>query len=157
MVRSSVGVIDTGQFRAAMRQKGLDITRLAESAQISRQFASFLAAGERRCRPEVARRIAEVLEQPVEGLFGTVMSESSDNKEPVMPVQVDDPYIYIEDVAELVGMELATLRYYRAMGKGPEFFAMVKGGRLRIQRSKALAWIKKYENGEIEGPRRSLP
>ena len=69
---------------------------------------------------------------------------------PVQSVTIDDPYLYIEDVAELACMELATLRYYRAMGKGPDFFSMAgKGGRLRIRLSKARAWIEEYENGEL--------
>ena len=161
MTKTSLRVIDTERLRDAMQRNGFDMTRLAANVQVSREFISKLIARKRNCRPQIADAIAAELGQPTTIFFTSATSEDSDNKESEMPVQsarIDDPYLYIEDVAELARMELATLRYYRAMGKGPDFFSMAgKGGRLRIRLSKARAWIERYENGDLGRPETPAP
>lgn len=130
-----------------MRRNGLIMDDLAEKAQVSKQFISLILLGRRRCNPSVAAAIADALHQPVDRLFMSVLSDSSNNEAPVMSViEIDDPYLNFEDVAALARMEPKTLRHYRHEGKGPEFFLM--GNRLKIRRSKALAWIARYELGE---------
>ncbi|MGW6498514.1 helix-turn-helix transcriptional regulator [Nonomuraea angiospora] len=59
----------------------------------------------------------------------------------------EDPLLTFEQVAELANMPIRTLRHYRVTGQGPEFFTM-GGRRLRIRKSKAVAWIAQFENAD---------
>lgn len=50
-----------------------------------------------------------------------------------------DPLLTIEEVAELLRMPVASLRYWRVLGTGPRGFII--GRRLRYLRADVLAWI----------------
>ncbi|MGP3917627.1 helix-turn-helix transcriptional regulator [Nonomuraea sp. 10N515B] len=60
----------------------------------------------------------------------------------------EDPLLTFEEVAALARVPVKTLRHYRAIGKGPEFFPI--GRRLKIRESKARAWIEQFENAPAE-------
>lgn len=58
-----------------------------------------------------------------------------------------DPWMYIEDVSELLEIPIATLRYHRVNGRGPNWCKV--GRRLRIRRSAALTWFREtYETDQ---------
>ncbi len=114
---------------------------------------SLLLRGLRRCRPAIARAVADALGVQMGQFFTSSMSEDShDTEETLMSsaAVADDPYMSFEEVADLARMKPKTLRHYRATGKGPDFFRM--GRRLKIRSSKAHAWVQAYENGLIEQP-----
>ena len=57
-------------LQALIEQRGLNQSRLAEAAGCSRSFINGLCSGQRRsCTDELAARIAEVVQVPVEVLF----------------------------------------------------------------------------------------
>lgn len=57
-------------LRALMNQRGMSLGRLARYAGCSKSFISHLLSGRRRtCTPQLADRIAEALEVPLELLF----------------------------------------------------------------------------------------
>ena len=152
MATTSLIPRDPEQLRETMRRAGFDMTTLAQIAGVTQQFVSLLFRGKRRCRPEVADAIAQALGASTGSLFTPSLSDETNNTESDMAVRdvvrIDDPYLEFADVLELAVMRPGTLRHYRVTGKGPEFFRM--GGRLKIRRSKALAWIERYENGELD-------
>jgi transcriptional regulator with XRE-family HTH domain len=57
-------------LQALIEQRGLNQSRLAEAAGCSRSFISGLCSGQRKsCTDELASRIAEVVQVPVDVLF----------------------------------------------------------------------------------------
>ncbi|WP_084965302.1 helix-turn-helix domain-containing protein [Thermoactinospora rubra] len=141
-----------GKLRAAITAAGHNGKTLAEQVGVSKQFISLLMRGQRTCRPAVADAIASELGVPAKALFiSPAVSEDSDNDDPeddpmASPaVELDDPYLYFNEVAKLLNIPVKTLRDLRAKGKGPDFFP--RGQRLMIRRSKALEWFREtYEN-----------
>ena len=63
-------------LRALMAQRGFSMARLARYSGCSKSFVSHLAAGRKStCTPELALRLAEALDVPIEILF--VASDSA--------------------------------------------------------------------------------
>lgn len=61
-----------------MKQKNFSMQRLATYADCSKSFIGFLANGTKTsCTPDLARRIAEALDVPVEVLFEPKASAGS--------------------------------------------------------------------------------
>lgn len=147
MVQSSLAPVAPDHLRELLGRSGFDMAHLAREAGVSRQFISLLLLGKRRCSPAVATAIATAVQRKVEDLFTPEVSDYSHNKEEsaVTVTQIEDPYLNFDEVAELAHMPIGTLRHYRVTKKGPEFFPV--GGRLKIRRSKALAWIEAFEKG----------
>lgn len=57
--------------------------------------------------------------------------------------------ITTEDVANVTGIPVGTLRYYRSTGKGPASFRLA--GRVRYRRSEVLGWITDQERATRRG------
>lgn len=141
------------KLRIAMSAAGLDGQQLATSAGVTKQFMSFLIRGRRRCNPAIADRIAQELNTETADLFtiARVSEESDNNMESNMPnaVEIDDPCLRFDQVAELLNIKPKTLRALRAKKAGPPFFNV--GQTLMIRRSKALAWFREtYEDAGAE-------
>ena len=68
-------------------------------------------------------------------------------------IQTDLPLrcqlIAIEEVAEVLRMPVATLRYWRVLGTGPRGFII--GRRLRYWRQDVLAWLDKRRDESGDG------
>lgn len=63
-------------LKALMAQRGLSMSRLARYAGCSKSFIAHLCVGRKStCTPQLAQRIAEALEVPLEILF--VLNESA--------------------------------------------------------------------------------
>jgi transcriptional regulator with XRE-family HTH domain len=147
MARNTLVPIAPDVLREAMYRVGLDMVQLAEKAHVTQQFVSLVLLGHRRCNPSIAAAIADALGQPVDRLFTSALSDLSHNTEVSMSaIELDDPYLTFEEVAAMANMPIKTLRHYRHHGKGPAFFPM--GGRLKIRRSRAVAWLRSFEDGE---------
>lgn len=54
-----------------------------------------------------------------------------------------------DDVANVTGIPVGTLRYFRSTGKGPASFRLA--GRVRYRRSEVLAWITDQERATRRG------
>jgi transcriptional regulator with XRE-family HTH domain len=62
-------------LQALIEQRGMNQSRLAEAAGCSRSFVNGLCSGQRRsCTDELAGRIAEVLQVPLDVLFAPTQS-----------------------------------------------------------------------------------
>lgn len=57
-----------------------------------------------------------------------------------------DALLTIEEVAELLRMPVASLRYWRVLGTGPRGFII--GRRLRYLRADVLAWIEEKRDSD---------
>ncbi len=59
--------------------------------------------------------------------------------------EIEDPWLFFEDVCEIHRIQPRTMRYLRVIGQGPQFIKV--GRRLRIRESQAKAWFaEKYES-----------
>lgn len=75
-------------LKALMGQRDFSMQRLARYAGCSKSFVSHLTAGRKStCSPQLAERIAEALEVPLEILF--VVSVDADSSESVRGPQKD--------------------------------------------------------------------
>lgn len=76
-------------LRALMGQKGFSMGRLARYSGCSKSFVSHLVAGRKTtCTPELATRIAEALDVPLDILF--MPSVSADSEQSVGALRKDD-------------------------------------------------------------------
>lgn len=126
----------------AIAEAGLDTVRLGRRIGVSKQFVAMLIAGTRGCKHSTAEAIAKAIGLSVGELFVSQLSEYSDKKLEV-DVAEEDPYLLFDEVCALTRTEPSTMRNYRTAGQGPPFFK--QGRRLKCRRSKALAWMRKFE------------
>lgn len=69
-------------LKALMAQRGFSMQRLARYAGCSKSFVGHLASGHKTtCTPELAQRLAEALEVPLEILFVPSVSTGSRDSE----------------------------------------------------------------------------
>lgn len=141
------------QLRAAMYETGYDTVLLGRAAGVTKQHIRAILTGRSGCSEKVAAAIAQALNTPKHALFRPTLSGETnnmmenDNMPPTLTLTTtDDRWLYFEDVAKLVELPPATLRYWRHLGKGPDFQKF--GRRLRIRKSVAEAWIKSLENAQ---------
>ena len=58
---------------------------------------------------------------------------------------VEDKLLTIDEVAEIVRVPVATLRYWRHLGEGPHSFRV--GRAVRYWRGEVIAWLREQSDG----------